>query len=180
VAAFIDQADPVEELLLAVRSAAANRRFCSRSLCVALTQSLRIEDRDPPPDPPRDRLVALTEQELAVARAAAAGLSNKEIARGLGLRLSTVKSYLHQVYGKLQVESRAQLARQWQAAERLLAAGREAASPIAGQESHPGDGPAGPMSEGTTHPKDRRRTIAFAEGISVNGSARASETVVGG
>jgi DNA-binding CsgD family transcriptional regulator len=174
VAAFVDQEDPAGELLLAIRSAADRRRFCSRSLCVALTQSLRIEAVEPPPAPAMGRLDALTAQELAVARAAAGGLSNKEIARSLRLQVSTVKTYLHQVYAKLQVESRAQLAHQWQEAERLLETEREAAPLPNGEEPHPRKGSVGSIHEGTTHPKDRRQTVAFAEGISVNGQRHLS------
>jgi LuxR family transcriptional regulator, maltose regulon positive regulatory protein len=50
----------------------------------------------------------LTERELEVLRLIAAGLSNRAIAARLVLALSTVKSYVNTIYGKLQVESRTQ------------------------------------------------------------------------
>ena len=50
----------------------------------------------------------LTEREVEVLRLIAAGLSNREIADQLVLALSTVKSYVNTIYGKLQVESRTQ------------------------------------------------------------------------
>jgi DNA-binding NarL/FixJ family response regulator len=54
---------------------------------------------------------ALTPRELQVARLAAAGLANREIAARLYLSHRTVKNKLHAAYEKLGVEGRAQLAR---------------------------------------------------------------------
>ncbi len=51
----------------------------------------------------------LTPQERRVAELAAAGLSNKEIARQLWVSVSTVESHLRQVYAKLGLRSRRQL-----------------------------------------------------------------------
>ncbi len=50
----------------------------------------------------------LTERELEVLRLLAAGLSNQDIARKLVLTVGTVKTHVHNIYGKLQVESRTQ------------------------------------------------------------------------
>jgi LuxR family maltose regulon positive regulatory protein len=44
---------------------------------------------------------------LAVLRLIDAGYSNREIADRLMVAVSTVKWYIHAIYGKLQVESRA-------------------------------------------------------------------------
>jgi DNA-binding CsgD family transcriptional regulator len=54
---------------------------------------------------------ALTPRELEIARLAAAGLANKEIAARLYLSHRTVENQLHAVYEKLGVEGRAALAR---------------------------------------------------------------------
>lgn len=67
----------------------------------------------------------LTPTEERVARLAAAGLSNKEIAAAVGSSVTTVETHLTRVYAKLEVRSRVQLGR-------LLAAGHrggEAAAP---------------------------------------------------
>jgi DNA-binding CsgD family transcriptional regulator len=53
---------------------------------------------------------SLTAAERAVARAAAGGLSNREIAASLNLAPGTVKNQLGSVYRKLSVSSRSQLA----------------------------------------------------------------------
>jgi DNA-binding CsgD family transcriptional regulator len=53
---------------------------------------------------------ALTARELEIARLAAAGVANKEIAARLYLSLHTVQNKLHAAYEKLGVEGRAELA----------------------------------------------------------------------
>lgn len=52
--------------------------------------------------------LGLTRQEIRVLEALAAGRSNKEIARALGLSPNTVKTHLANLFGKLQVSRRAQ------------------------------------------------------------------------
>ncbi|HWM01603.1 MAG TPA: response regulator transcription factor [Actinophytocola sp.] len=54
----------------------------------------------------------LTERELRVLRLVAQGLSNKEIARALSIRLPTVKNHLQSIFGKLGVRRRTDAA-QW-------------------------------------------------------------------
>ena len=51
---------------------------------------------------------ALTEREVEILRLVEEGLLNKEIARRLGVALSTVKNHLHSAFEKLQVDSRRQ------------------------------------------------------------------------
>ncbi len=53
-------------------------------------------------------LEPLSERELEVLRLVAAGLSNREIADRLILSLGTVKSHIHNIYGKLDARSRTQ------------------------------------------------------------------------
>jgi ATP/maltotriose-dependent transcriptional regulator MalT len=59
-------------------------------------------DRDQLPYEP------LGERELEVLRLVAQGASTQEIAHQLGVAISTVKTYLKGIYGKLDVHSRAQ------------------------------------------------------------------------
>jgi DNA-binding CsgD family transcriptional regulator len=54
----------------------------------------------------REAQEQLTAQEDRVARLAAAGRSNQEIARQLWLSVSTVESHLHRIYAKLGIQSR--------------------------------------------------------------------------
>jgi DNA-binding NarL/FixJ family response regulator len=52
----------------------------------------------------------LTERELEVARAIAAGASNKEVARQLGITERTVKAHVGVIFAKLEVPDRLHLA----------------------------------------------------------------------
>lgn len=54
---------------------------------------------------------ALTPSEHRVARLAAEGRSNREIAQELYVTLKTVEGHLVRVYGKLGIEGRGELAR---------------------------------------------------------------------
>ena len=56
-------------------------------------------------------IAQLTPQELQVARFVAEGLSNKEVAAQLFLSPRTIDSHLRNVYSKLGISSRMQLAR---------------------------------------------------------------------
>jgi two-component system nitrate/nitrite response regulator NarL len=63
--------------------------------------------KPPKVDPAVER--RMTKRELDVARAAVEGLSNREIARRLGLTEHTVKNYLFRIFDKLGVSNRVEL-----------------------------------------------------------------------
>ncbi|WP_338424609.1 response regulator transcription factor [Sphingopyxis kveilinensis] len=52
----------------------------------------------------------LTAREREIAQGVAGGLSNRRIADQLGISEGTVKIHLHNIFGKLQIQSRSQLA----------------------------------------------------------------------
>ena len=58
--------------------------------------------------PPASVTEALSERELAVLRLIATGRSNQEIADSLVIALSTVKSHINNLYGKLGTKRRTQ------------------------------------------------------------------------
>jgi two-component system, NarL family, nitrate/nitrite response regulator NarL len=60
--------------------------------------------------PPRRVSDLLTRRELDVARLVARGMRNKEVARELTITEGTVKMYLHNVFDKLDIASRVELA----------------------------------------------------------------------
>jgi DNA-binding CsgD family transcriptional regulator len=68
----------------------------------------------PPNDPPRPRPVSgwesLTETEQTVARLVAQGMTNREAAAQLFVSRHTVGAHLRQIFRKLQINSRVQLA----------------------------------------------------------------------
>ena len=53
-------------------------------------------------------LEPLTDQELVVLRLLAAGRSNRDIAEALVITVGTAKWHVHNIYGKLGVDSRAE------------------------------------------------------------------------
>lgn len=62
---------------------------------------------------PGDHLTELTDRELEVAAAVAAGLSNRQIAMSLRITLHTVKDHVHSILTKLGLASRTQLVAVW-------------------------------------------------------------------
>ncbi|HEX6356654.1 helix-turn-helix transcriptional regulator [Actinophytocola sp.] len=78
----------------------------------ALAESARQELRQAGARPRRDAIhgrEALTSSELAVARLAADGATNRAIAQKLFLSMRTVETHLTNTYGKLMISGRAQL-----------------------------------------------------------------------
>ena len=63
-----------------------------------------------PPSRPSARLQSLTPRECEVAILIADGLSNKQIARRLGITIGTVKHYVHQILEKTGLHSRVAIA----------------------------------------------------------------------
>jgi DNA-binding NarL/FixJ family response regulator len=105
IQAFYDLADPAEELLQAIRSAAERQAFYSRSIHPMLLQMLRTRTAVDPDLPS----AALTRREEQVVRLAAARLSNREIARRLSVTVATVKSHVHAGLKKLGASQREEL-----------------------------------------------------------------------
>ena len=121
---FVDEGPPMAVLLAKLhehsrkrpRAALTNVPLAYIERLLALLRGERVQEGISPaatssssaPAPAQSLLDPLTERELEVLRLIAAGLSNRDIAARLVLALSTVKSYVNTIYGKLQVESRTQ------------------------------------------------------------------------
>ena len=78
----------------------AIRKAASGTQAMADPIAARLHDRQ------RQPAESLTPRELAVLELAASGLSNRELARSLQVSEATVKTHLHHVFTKLQVENR--------------------------------------------------------------------------
>jgi LuxR family maltose regulon positive regulatory protein len=94
---FADEGAPMAALL---------RQVTGELRPFALQVLAAIDGSPGPPEPSTALVEPLTERELDVLRALAAGLSNRAIAQHLYLSVATVKVHLKHIYGKLAVNSR--------------------------------------------------------------------------
>ena len=102
VRTFIDEGEPMARLL---------RRALAKGIAPSYVRKLLAACSESAPAAPsvtQGLVEPLTERELEVLHQLAAGLSNQEIARELVIALSTVKSHVNHIYGKLGVKSRTQ------------------------------------------------------------------------
>jgi NarL family two-component system response regulator LiaR len=94
---------PAEDVITAVRDAAAGTASLSPELLTRLTHALR---RPPPPDP----LQPLSPREREVLQLIANGRSNRQIARELAIGEQTVKTHVRSILAKLGLQDRVQAA----------------------------------------------------------------------
>ena len=109
VTGWVGRDASAEEMVQAVLRAARGELLCSARTAALLSQRLAAlarERRAPGPAP----AAQLTPREAEVAELLCRGVSNKQIARTLGLRLATVKNHVHNILEKLEVRSRAEAA----------------------------------------------------------------------
>jgi DNA-binding NarL/FixJ family response regulator len=105
---FLPKDTAPEDLLAAIRVVAAGEALLAPSVTRRLIEEFV---RRSPHEPRRDAsgLDALTEREVEVWRAVAAGLSNQEIAADLVVSYATVKTHVSSLLMKLGCRDRAQL-----------------------------------------------------------------------
>jgi DNA-binding NarL/FixJ family response regulator len=107
VAGYISQDASEEELVSTVLAVTRGEFRCSPRVSALLMRRVSaLADERRAPSEARE----LTLREREIVRLIDQGLSNKEIARRLGIGLSTVKSHVHNVLEKLRVERRVQAA----------------------------------------------------------------------
>jgi LuxR family maltose regulon positive regulatory protein len=104
VRTFIDEGEPMARLLRLALSRGIAPDYVAR-LLAALGEEAELASRAM-----ESLIEPLTERELEVLRLIVAGLSNPEIAEELFIAVSTVKSHVNHIYGKLTVENRVQAA----------------------------------------------------------------------
>jgi DNA-binding NarL/FixJ family response regulator len=95
---FLSKSATVEELVQAIRAAAAGEVLVSPALLARLLPRLR-----------RDRLgvgTELTPREVEVLEVLSHGLSNGDIARELGISVNTVRNHVQNILAKLGVHSK--------------------------------------------------------------------------
>jgi DNA-binding NarL/FixJ family response regulator len=105
---YVMKSQGPEAIVTAVRILLAGERYVPPSL--APSDAVASAARKPTPDPGIDAvLAALTERQRQTYELLAAGRSNKEISRELGLALGTVKNHVSHILQRLNRERRTQL-----------------------------------------------------------------------
>lgn len=103
-ASYIPRDVPLSQLRGIIEMALRGEVPCDSKVSGGLLRELRARRQqavEPLPEP-------LTRREFDVLRLLTRGLSNKEIARQLGLSEATVKNHVHEILSKLNVRRRAQ------------------------------------------------------------------------
>lgn len=100
---YLHKSSAAEEIEGAVREVLAGRFYVSPALAQCLVGASR-------PEGPLPSAGILTAREKEILHLLAEALSNKEIARRLGVKVTTVRTHLNSLYEKLHLESRVELA----------------------------------------------------------------------
>lgn len=107
VAGFVTRDASVDDLTAALLGVARGEIVCSPKATAALFHRLALlsASRDA-----SDASLALTRRENEIVRLIDRGMSNKDIARLLGIGLATAKNHVHHILEKLRVERRGNIA----------------------------------------------------------------------
>ena len=112
VRTFVDEGEPMAQLLSEVRLSLARDHGTTSRVSPEYVGKLLASLEQPPPKRTPSGVEPLTEplsdRELEVVRLVAAGMKNAEIARELFVVVGTVKTHLNSAYRKLGVSSRTQ------------------------------------------------------------------------
>lgn len=105
--AWVVREASLEELVKAIRCAVAGELACSPYIAGSLLRQVQALSAAGPPSPGRE---GLTPRQMEILTLVDRGLCNKEIARALGIELSTVKNHVHDILDRLHVHQRARAA----------------------------------------------------------------------
>jgi LuxR family maltose regulon positive regulatory protein len=103
---FIDEGAPIGRLLRQAKARGVAVDYVGKLLTALENET--AGQQQPIPLPSLELVEPLSPRELEVLELIAAGLSNREIAQRLVVAVSTVKTHIHHVYGKLGVTKRTQ------------------------------------------------------------------------
>ncbi|MCC5966101.1 MAG: response regulator transcription factor [Natronohydrobacter sp.] len=108
---FLHKSMPAASLVNALRFMALGERFVPVDFMIGQTAAHSHDAPPPAPTPAKSELAqSLTPREAEVLQALCQGLTNKEIARELGLTEPTIKLHVKTLYRRLGVSNRTQAA----------------------------------------------------------------------
>ena len=106
--AYVPRDASLEELVLAVASAARGEQRCTPRVAAALLRHIGARTVRPADDAGRRAALRLTVREREIVQLIERGLSNKEIASALGIEVATAKNHVHNILEKLGARRRAE------------------------------------------------------------------------
>lgn len=107
VAGYVPRDGSIEDLVAAIQCAARGELLCTPRMAGSLLRRVAALAAEQGYHSPT---LALTRREREVVRLIDQGLSNKEIARQLGIEVATVKNHVHNLLEKLRVHRRSEAA----------------------------------------------------------------------
>lgn len=105
VAGYVPREASLAELVATIETTVRGELRCSPRAAAVLLRRVASLAATAPAVP---TAASLTDRELEIARFLDQGMSNKDIARQLGIETSTVKNHVHNLLSKLQVHRRAE------------------------------------------------------------------------
>jgi DNA-binding NarL/FixJ family response regulator len=107
VAGYVPNTASLQELAALLRQINRGEQSCSSRISGTLLR--RISSVAWPGRPVALQSAPLTSRELEILHLIGAGLSNKEIARQLGISVGTTKSHVHSLLGKMKLTRRTEI-----------------------------------------------------------------------
>jgi DNA-binding NarL/FixJ family response regulator len=109
VSGFVAPSGSVKDVVAAVHSAVRGELVCSPRMAAMLLNGVSALVARPLADVDND---TLTQREREIVLLMSDGLSNKQIARSLGIQNATVKNHVHSILSKFRVRRRGEVAAQ--------------------------------------------------------------------
>src|SRR5262249_52174456 len=110
VAGYIPRTASVADIVPLLVEIMRGEQTCSANVAAGLLHRLSNVGTSKTRDQRLTLVPVLTTRESEIAQMIAAGMSNKEIARSLNIGLSTAKTHVHHLLGKLNFQRRGQAA----------------------------------------------------------------------
>jgi DNA-binding NarL/FixJ family response regulator len=110
VAGYVSEDAAAADMVEVVRSAMRDELVCSPRAAATLCHHVAVLSRGGPLAGADGAPCTLSKREMQIADLIDRGLSNKDIARHLGLQVATVKNHVHNILDKLKVHRRGEAA----------------------------------------------------------------------
>src|SRR5712664_394390 len=111
IAGYVRDDAAAEDVVAVLKSTMRDELLCSPRAAATLCHHVAVLSRDGHGGPPaKSHAHALSKRELQIGDLIDRGLSNKQIARQLGIQVTTVKNHVHNILDKLKVHRRGEAA----------------------------------------------------------------------